>query len=58
MERDQRSLEEVVVAGFVMLREAVRPVGPVRDLTVGGDALFFCANVRTPPGPPPIAARV
>jgi hypothetical protein len=41
---DQRILEEVVVAGFVMLREAVRPVGPVMDLTVGGNALFFCVN--------------
>ena len=41
---DQRILEEVVVAGLVMPREAFRPVGPVLDLTVGGNAIFFCAN--------------
>jgi len=44
MGRDQRILEEVVVAGLVMLRAAFRPVGPVMDLTVGGNALFFSAN--------------
>ncbi|MBP1775964.1 MAG: hypothetical protein H6Q86_1970 [candidate division NC10 bacterium] len=32
------------MAGFVMLRAAFRPVGPVMDLTVGGNALFFSAN--------------
>jgi len=32
------------VAGFVMLRAAFRPVGPVMDLTVGRNAIFFCAN--------------
>ena len=41
---DQRILEEVVVAGLVMPREAFRPVGPVMDPTGGGNALFFCAS--------------
>ena len=42
----QRILEEVVVAGLVMPREAFRPVGPVMDLTVGGNALFFWASAE------------
>jgi hypothetical protein len=43
---DQRILEEVVVAGLLMPRRAFCPVGPIIDLTVGGNTLFFCASAE------------